>query len=61
MNRLIINYSDNGKGFDVDNTLKEGKGMGIFNIQNRIKNIGGEFRIFSNQNVGTNINIILKL
>lgn len=60
-NTLNINISDNGQGFDVHNTMKEGKGMGIFNIQNRIKNIGGEFRIFSNKKTGTNINILIKI
>lgn len=60
-NLLNINISDNGIGFEVDNALKDGKGMGIFNIQSRIKNIGGEFRIFSNKTTGTNINIKIKI
>jgi len=58
---LTINYADNGKGFDIDKILREGRGMGIFNIQNRIKNIGGEFHIFSNPDIGTNINITIKI
>jgi two-component system sensor histidine kinase NreB len=55
--KLIINYSDNGNGFDVEETLKDGKGMGLFNIQNRIKLLGGEFQVKSNLNIGTDIEI----
>ncbi len=56
-NNLYIGYSDNGVGFDIATMQSEGRGMGIFNIQNRIKNIGGEFRIISNPDIGTDIGI----
>lgn len=55
--KLVITYSDNGKGFDVKSVTSEGKGMGLFNMQNRIKHIGGEFKIISNPNIGTDITI----
>jgi PAS domain S-box-containing protein len=58
---LNINYSDNGKGFNVTKALAEGKGMGLFNMQNRIKHLGGEFKIVSNANVGTDISINLTI
>jgi PAS domain S-box-containing protein len=54
---LTINYSDNGVGFDVKNVLQNAKGMGLFNMQNRIKLIGGDFKIKSNLNIGTDIEI----
>jgi signal transduction histidine kinase len=54
---LIINYSDNGKGFNVEEAMKIGKGMGLFNIQNRIKLLSGEFKIKSNIDIGTDIEI----
>jgi signal transduction histidine kinase len=38
---IVIDFSDNGKGFDVNKTLKESKGMGLSNISNRIQNIQG--------------------
>lgn len=60
-NKLHIAFSDNGKGFDVNKILSEGKGMGLFNIQNRIKHIGGEIKIISNISVGTDIAIYLDI
>ena len=60
-NFLFIGYSDNGKGFDVSKELKEGHGMGLFNIQNRVKHVNGEVEIISNNGVGTDINITVDL
>lgn len=54
---LTITYSDNGKGFDVKEAMNKGKGMGLFNMQNRVKHIGGEFKIISNPDIGTDITI----
>ncbi len=58
---LKIRYSDNGKGFDAQKEIAEGKGMGLFNIQSRIKHIGGEFQLTSNINIGTDITINVNL
>ena len=41
-NILHIQFSDNGKGFNLEKILNSNKGMGLINIQNRIKNINGE-------------------
>lgn len=60
-NNLKIRYSDNGKGFDVEKEIAEGRGMGLFNIQSRIKHIGGEFQLTSNLNIGTDITININL
>ena len=57
---LTTKYSDNGKGFDVDNAFSQTKGFGIMNIQQRIKTLGGEFIINSGK-TGTNIKIIINL
>ncbi|HEX3007229.1 MAG TPA: response regulator [Bacteroidales bacterium] len=57
--KILVSYTDNGKGFDVDKTLIETKGMGIFNMQNRLKLIGGEINIRSSLGKGTTIDIIL--
>lgn len=54
---LTINYSDNGKGFDIKDAMQNAKGMGLFNMQNRIKLIGGDFKIKSNLDIGTDIEI----
>jgi PAS domain S-box-containing protein len=58
---LQIGYSDNGKGFDAAEVMANGRGMGLFNIQNRVKHIGGEFKIVSNCDIGTDINIYLNI
>lgn len=56
-NNLIINYFDNGIGFNVEETMRNGKGMGLINIQNRIKLLSGEITIKSTIDVGTDIEI----
>jgi PAS domain S-box-containing protein len=56
-NKLTISFADNGKGFDVNKALREAKGMGLFNIQNRIKLIGGDIQLKSNIGIGTDIEI----
>jgi signal transduction histidine kinase/ActR/RegA family two-component response regulator len=58
---LTINYSDNGIGFNVEEVTKEGKGMGLFNIQNRIKLLNGKFKINSIKNIGTDIEIKIEI
>ncbi|OHX64376.1 sensor histidine kinase [Flammeovirga pacifica] len=50
-NTLYFHYNDNGKGFKVSKSLK---GMGIKNIQYRVKEMGGNLSINSN-NGGTTI------
>lgn len=59
--KLAINYSDNGKGFDLVNANSSSSGMGLFNIQNRIKLIGGDIQIISNLGIGTDIELNVAL
>ncbi len=56
-NGIIIEISDNGKGFDLD-TIDLGNG--IVNMQKRIEEIGGVFNIQSKLAQGTHITISLK-
>lgn len=53
---IIIEISDNGKGFDID-TIDLGNG--IVNMQKRIEEIGGVFKIQSEITKGTQITISL--
>lgn len=55
---IIIEIKDNGKGFDVNQTLVSGKAFGLHNIIERSKAIGGVARITSSAS-GTNINITI--
>lgn len=59
--KIMVTFADNGKGFDVSKTLNETNGMGLFNMQNRIKLIGGEIGIKSTIGKGTIIDIILTI
>jgi PAS domain S-box-containing protein len=55
---IVITLEDNGKGFDTaclhEPTLMD-KGIGLYSISQRIKNIGGVFEIHSRIDQGTSI------
>ncbi|MDZ4263411.1 MAG: ATP-binding protein [Pseudomonadota bacterium] len=59
----VVEYSDNGKGFDVTAFCsKEGlSGMGLENICSRVKSIGGVFEINSSAGSGVFVKIIIPL
>ncbi len=46
-NLLEYTYNDNGQGFNYQNTINENKGIGLLNIQSRIKSINGSCTIES--------------
>ena len=52
---LYVKYKDNGKGFDVKKVMDEHKGIGLLNIQSRLKSVNGSIEIKSNENKGTSI------
>lgn len=54
---ISVIYSDDGTGFDVNAIIKKKKGMGLFNMQNRIEIIGGTIEILSAANKGVVIKI----
>jgi Signal transduction histidine kinase len=60
-NKITIQYLDDGKGFDIVKTLMEKKGLGLFNLQNRIKTIGGEIMMFSKPHEGVNYHITIPI
>jgi PAS domain S-box-containing protein len=39
---LKLNYTDNGIGFDLNRTMENRTGRGIFNITNRVKSLDGD-------------------
>jgi PAS domain S-box-containing protein len=54
-NLLQVNYVDNGNGFDVEKMMQQRKGIGILNMQSRIKSLNGILNIASEPGIGTNI------
>jgi signal transduction histidine kinase len=46
-NTIVLNYSDNGIGYKLDELLKKSKGMGLFNIKSRIESLNGELNFSS--------------
>lgn len=45
---IIIELSDNGTGFNIENTGKTGKGSGLINIRQRVEFLKGHIEIESN-------------
>ncbi|MBN1188040.1 MAG: cache domain-containing protein [Bacteroidales bacterium] len=55
---LFLNYRDNGIGYNYYEIIKEKKGMGLFNIVNRIKSINGNI-LFNNLNKSFSVLIVI--
>ncbi len=51
-NILKVDYADNGKGFDVEETLRSTRSMGLHNIYNRINSLNGNVDLKSQPGKG---------
>lgn len=51
---FYITVEDNGLGFNMDNVKK---GMGLTNVKNRVKFLGGKYEIDSKEEIGTSVYI----
>jgi PAS domain S-box-containing protein len=60
-NKLIIIFTDNGKGFNVDQVYNKNAGLGLINMKNRLKSINGEILINSQLDKGTTVLIQLQI
>jgi len=58
-NKLEMFYSDNGIGFDLKNI--KSKGMGLSNIDSRVKSLDGEMEMYSKHKQGFFLKITLPL
>ena len=58
---LIINYSEDGKGFNYEKRIKEGKGFGLLNLENRIRKIDGNYEYVTSPGKGVKVKISIKL
>ena len=55
---LTLNYMDNGIGFDITNENK--KGMGLANIDARVRLYEGQYILVTSPGKGTSYNIVFK-
>ena len=60
-NLVTIEYTDDGIGFNYEETMKSGKGLGLFNMQNRISVLGGSFVIDTMKDKGLKIKAAIRL
>jgi PAS domain S-box-containing protein len=59
--KLNVNISDNGCGFNYDEKLNLNEGLGLKNMNSRIRMINGDFTLTSNINEGTKLFISIPL
>ena len=57
---LFVEYIDNGIGFNVASKLADHKGVGLMNMQSRVKSINGSINIQSSKEKGTSIKLQIK-
>jgi PAS domain S-box-containing protein len=58
--KINVEYFDNGIGFNYDEVTKSAKGLGLFNMQNRIATLGGNFSIDTQPGKGVKIKVCVK-
>lgn len=58
-NIITFTYTDDGSGFDLDGTEKPSKGLGLMNIQQRIKTVRGIMRIETS--IGKGMKVYIEL
>lgn len=58
-NEIIVHFQDNGKGFDLNDESLKTKGIGLHNLQSRIRHLGGKIELFSAPGIGFRIQTIL--
>jgi PAS domain S-box len=56
-NQILLIYEDDGIGFDVEKTIASKNGMGLINMQSRIRSVGGNMRIESKKNEGCRLTV----
>ena len=58
---IELTYIDDGVGFDAEKTIKEAKGLGLFNMQNRIITLNGSFELRSRVGEGVFLHVTLPI
>nr|WP_321408426.1 PAS domain S-box protein [uncultured Carboxylicivirga sp.] len=57
---LKVRFSDDGDGFDYAQALINKKGFGLLNLQNRIKQLGGNSSYYTAPGEGVNVELSIK-
>jgi len=58
---LELHYIDDGIGFNLEETLSVKKGLGLYNLQNRMQTIGGKITMYSSPGEGVNYHVMVKI
>lgn len=58
--KIYVEFSDNGTGFNFNELKQHGNGFGLLNLEHRIHEIGGEYNFYSNPGNGVRIQIVVK-
>jgi PAS domain S-box-containing protein len=58
-NRIQIIYTDDGKGFNFENVLENKKGMGLYNMMQRVETLQGIIKFDTHE--GKPLNVIIEL
>jgi len=57
--QFLIQYSDDGIGFNIEEAISRHKGLGLFNLQNRIQTVGGKIILTSKKGEGVHFQFII--
>jgi PAS domain S-box-containing protein len=60
-NKLEIQYSDNGIGFNIDDVSLHSKGIGLYNLRSRIEKLGGKIEMNTSPGAGFSMLSTLKI
>ncbi|OFX26455.1 MAG: hypothetical protein A2041_00505 [Bacteroidetes bacterium GWA2_31_9b] len=60
-NNLFLHYTDDGIGFNINETLNKSTGMGLSNIYSRIRSLDGDIVMDSSKNRGLSVKIRIVL
>jgi len=61
---ILFTVEDNGKGFDVQKSMTVGsapQGIGLVSIQQRVRMLGGSFKIETREGSGTKVSFIIPI
>jgi signal transduction histidine kinase len=58
---LNARVSDTGRGFSVEQTMKAGRGIGLYSMRERVQLLGGTLQLSSALGCGTTVDISIPL